>query len=304
MIGTMKIVVSGGSGFIGEPLVRHLLSRGHDVVVLTRNPAKVRAGRPLPWDGRTQGAWSGEVSAADAIINLAGESIGEGRWTDARKKQLVNSRLNATRALVDAIRNVPQTRRIFISASAVGFYGPRGDEELDENASKGRGFLADLSQRWEEEARGAEPFARTVIVRFGLVLGAGGGALGRMLLPFKLGVGGRLGGGDQWMPWVALHDLIRLVEFVLSRDEARGVYNVTAPSPVRNRDFTRSLARALRRTAIFPVPGVALRALFGDMADELLLSGQRAVPTRATSAGFRFEQESLDSVLTQIARNG
>ncbi|HEX6177389.1 MAG TPA: TIGR01777 family oxidoreductase, partial [Thermoanaerobaculia bacterium] len=230
--------------------------------------------------------------------------IGAGRWTAKRKQQLTDSRINATRALVDAIRGAPRHRRVFVSASAVGFYGPRGDEELDESASKGAGFLAGLSQRWEEEARAAEPFARTVIVRFGLVLGAGGGALQRMLLPFKLGVGGRLGSGDQWMSWVALGDLVRLVEFVLSHDETRGVYNVTAPSPVRNRDFTRSLARALRRPGLLPVPSFSLRVLFGEMADELLLTGQRVVPARAIAAGFRFEEASLDSVLTQIVRNG
>ena len=298
----MQIVVAGGSGFIGERLVRHLISDGHDVAVLTRNPAKLRAGRPLRWDGHTQGAWSAEAASAGAIINLAGESIGEGRWTAERKRQLIESRINATRALVEAMRSAPRHPRVFVSASAVGFYGPRGDEELDESASKGSGFLADLAARWEEEARAADNVARTVILRFGLVLGRDGGALQRMLLPFKLGFGGRLGGGEQWMSWVALGDLVRLVEFAVSSDSAHGVYNVTAPTPVRNRDFTRSLARAVRRPALLPVPQFALRAAFGEMADELLLTGQRVVPTRATSAGFRFEHESLDSVLKQIVR--
>lgn len=298
----MKIVIAGGSGFIGEPLVRHLLGRGHDIAVLSRDPSRVTAGRPLQWDGRTQGAWSAEAASADAVINLAGESVGEGRWTDARKRKLVDSRIDATRALVESIRTQPQRRRTFINASAVGFYGPRGDEELDESAARGTGFLADLTARWEGEARAAEPFARTLILRFGLVLGPGGGALGKMLLPFKLGVGGRLGSGEQWMPWVTLGDVLRLVEWVLMNDEARGVYNVTAPHPVRNREFTRALARALHRPAILPAPAFALRTALGEMADEILLSGQRAVPSRAVRSGFRFEDESLDTALKQILR--
>ena len=299
----MKIIVAGGSGFIGGPLVRHLIARGHDVVVLSRNPSKVRAGRGVQWDGRSQGGWSQDVATADAVINLAGENIGDGRWTDERKRLLVDSRINATRALVEAMRSTPDHRRVFLSASAVGFYGPRGDEELDETASRGTGFLADLTARWEEEARAAEPFARVVVLRFGLVLGPDGGALGRMLLPFKLGAGGRLGSGQQWMPWVTRGDLLRLVEWTLTRDDARGVYNVAAPAAVRNREFTKSLARALRRPAIFPVPAIALQTMFGEMANELLLSGQRVLPSRATRAGFRFEDQSIDTALTQIVRS-
>lgn len=300
----MNISVAGGSGFIGEALVRALLIKGHEVSVLTRSPSKVRAGRPVPWDAKSQGAWSVEVASADVVINLAGESIGGGRWTEARKRRLIESRIDSTRAIVEAMRSAPQNRRTLINASAVGYYGLRGDEELDENGSRGMGFLADLSARWEEEARAAETIARTVILRFGVVLGDGGGVLERMLLPFRLGLGGRIGSGNQWMSWVSRDDVVRMIEWAIARDDVRGVYNATAPQPVRNREFTRALARALKRPAFLPLPAFALKAALGKMADELLLHGQRVVPRRALDSGFRFEQHTIDAALQRALRVG
>src|SRR5690349_8074470 len=179
----MRIVVAGGSGFLGEPLVQQLLARGDDVAVLTRNPNHVRAGRAVPWDGRSQGAWSDEVANADVVINLAGENVGEGRWTDERKRRLVASRLDATGAIVEALKRQPSHTRTLINASAVGYYGNRGDEVLEESASPGGGFLADLVERWEAAARAAEPFARVVLLRFGVVFDRSGGALRKMMLP-------------------------------------------------------------------------------------------------------------------------
>lgn len=297
----MKIAIAGGSGFVGEPLVRRLVSRGDDVVVLSRSPAKVRAGRGVQWDGQSQGAWTADVASADVVVNLAGENIGDGRWTAERKRRLIDSRLNATRALVQAldgaIETEPTPRRAFINASAIGYYGLRGDESLTESASRGTGFLADLVARWEEEARHAEKAARLVILRFGVVLAGDGGALAKMLLPFKLGVGGRIGSGQQWMSWVSRDDVIRMIEWAIGRDSARGVYNVTSPEPVRNIDFTKALGQALHRPTLFPVPGFVLKAAFGEMAGEVLLGGQRVLPARATGEGFAFGDPSVEPAL-------
>lgn len=298
----MKIVIAGGSGFIGEPLVKRLVARGDDVAVLTRNPSHVQAGRALQWDARSQGAWSGEVAAADAVVNFAGENIGDGRWSEERKRRMVDSRLNATRALVEAMQRQPQRRRTLLSASAIGLYGDRKDEELDESSVRGAGFLADLVARWEEAARAAEPLARVVLLRFGVVLAKDGGALKKMLLPFRLGAGGPIGNGAQWMSWIDREDALRMVEWAIDDDSVRGVYNVTAPQPVRNRDFTRALARAVRRPAIVPAPAFGLRLAFGEMADEVLLAGQRVLPRRAEREGFRFSSPELAPVLAQLIR--
>ena len=299
----MKIVVAGGSGFIGEPLVRRFLAKGHDVAVLSRDPAKVKAGRGLAWDGKSQGGWSAEAAAADVVINLAGENVGDGRWTDARKQRLIASRLDSTRALVEAMRNAPPRARTYIAASAIGVYGDRGDEELDEIAPPGAGFLADLVKQWEAAAREAESLARLVIIRFGVVLAPDGGALSKLLLPFKLGAGGPIGNGRQWMSWVDRDDALGLVEWAVETGSARGVYNATAPHPATNRDFARTLAAALHRPAFLPTPAFALRLAFGkEMADEMLLGGQRVLPTRAREEGFNFEYPTLERSLAHQLR--
>ena len=292
----MKIVVAGGTGFIGEPLVQRLMARGHDVAVLTRNPANVRSGRAVPWSGVAS-----EVAGAEAVINLAGENVGAGRWTAERKRRIVDSRVGSTRELVEAMRGNPPQRRTFISASAVGYYGPRGDELLDESAPAGEGFLADVVRQWEEAARGAETIARVVLLRFGVVLAGDGGALQKMMLPFRLGVGGPIGSGRQWMSWVDREDVFRAMEWAIDRPEVRGVYNITAPNPVINRDFARALGRALRRPAVLKTPAFALRLIFGQMADEVLLSGQRVAPARATIEGFAFEYPTIDAALRHVS---
>jgi uncharacterized protein (TIGR01777 family) len=295
----MKIVVAGGTGFIGEPLVQRLVARGDAVSVLTRNPAKVHVGRGVAWDGKTQGAWSDAVAAADAVINLAGESIADGRWTAERKKRLVASRLDATNAVVTAMQREPSRRRAFVSASATGIYGNRQDEQLDEQSRPGSGFLAELTQQWEAAAREAEALARVVVIRIGIVLAREGGALGKMLLPFRLGAGGPMGSGAQWMSWVDRDDVLRLIEWTLDTDTARGVYNATAPEPVRNRDFAKALGKALHRPTVVSTPAFALRIAFGEMADEALLAGQRVLPQRALSEGFVFESRTLDTALAR-----
>jgi uncharacterized protein len=288
----MKIVVAGGSGFLGEPLVRRLLARGDDVAVLTRNVANVNAGRGVQWDARTAGPWTSEVAAADAVVNLAGENIGEGRWTESRKRSLIDSRLNATNAIVAA------RPRVLINASAIGYYGNRGDEMLDESSSRGSGFLAELVEKWENAARGAAPFARLVLPRLGVVLAREGGALAKMLLPFKLGAGGPIGNGRQWMSWVDRDDAVRFIEWAIDRGSARGAYNVTAPDPVRNREFAKALGSALHRPAFMPTPAFALKAAFGaEKAEEILLAGQRVIPVRAAAEGFTFERPTLSESL-------
>ncbi len=287
----MKIAVSGGTGFIGHALVQRLLQRGDDVFVLSRNPEKVRQGRGIAWSA------VGEVANADVVINLAGENVGGGRWTAARKQRVLESRLHATNALVDAMRGAPKKGRTFVSASAVGFYGPRGDETLDEVSSSGEGFLADVVRQWESAARRADDVGRLVIFRFGVVLGRDGGALKQMLLPFRFGAGGPIGSGTQWMSWVDRQDVIHAIEWAIDRPEVRGTYNITAPEPVRNRDFARALGRAMHRPSFLPTPGFALRLVFGDMAGEMLLSGQRVVPSRALREGFTFRYPTLESSL-------
>jgi uncharacterized protein len=291
----VKIVVAGGTGFIGEPLVRRLTARGDDVAVLTRDRTKVRAGRAVRWSGAGE-----EVARADVVINLAGENVGGGRWTLERKRRIVDSRVGSTRELVEAMGGNPQRRWTFISVSAVGYYGPRGDELLDENAPAGEGFLADVVRQWEAAAREAENIARVVILRFGVVLAGDGGALQKMMLPFRLGAGGPIGGGGQWMSWVDREDVLRAIEWAIDRAEVRGIYNITAPNPVTNREFAGALGRALRRPAFMPAPAFALRAIFGQMADEMLLSGQRVAPARATIEGFVFAYPTIDAALRHV----
>lgn len=295
----MKVVVAGGSGFLGEPIVQRLLTRGDDVAVLTRNPTHVRAGRALQWDARTQGAWSDEAASADVVINLAGENIGEARWTEERKKRMVGSRLDATAAIVESLRRDPTRARTLINASAVGFYGDRGDEVLDESSSRGNGFLAELVERWETAARHAESLSRLIIIRFGVVLDADGGALKKMMIPFKLGVGGPVGNGMQWLSWIDREDAVRIVEWAIDRNTARGTYNATSPQPVRNREFARALGHALHRPSVMPTPAMALRLVFGQMAEEVLLAGQRVVPRRAEAEGFAFDTPAVDAALAK-----
>ena len=293
-----RIVVAGGSGFIGEPLVRRLLARGDDVAVLTRNPSNVRAGRALVWNPPAERSWMDDVANADVVINLAGENVGGGRWTAERRKRIMESRVAATGALVSALSRKPSQPRTLISASASGWYGDRGDESLDETSAPGSGFLAEVTKRWEELAHGADRFARVVILRFGIVLAKDGGALAKLLLPFRLGAGGPMGSGRQWMPWVDRDDILRMIEWSIDRDAARGTYNVTAPNPTRNRDFAKTLGRVLHRPAFIPTPAFALRlALGSEMADEMLLGGQRVFPKRAAEEGFEFAYPELEAAL-------
>lgn len=292
----MHIVVSGGSGFLGRALDQVLTSRGHRVSVLTR---RARADRPddIVWTPNgDSGPWAHALTGADVVVNLAGESMADARWTAARKAALLDSRLKATTSLVKAVQQVANGPRVFVSASGVGYYGPRGDEPIREDTPAGHDFVATMAAAWEAAAAPAGQVGRLVLLRTGLVLGREG-ALAKMRLPFSLGVGGRLGSGRQWMPWIHVDDWAALTATLVTDPQASGAFNLTAPQPATNADFTRALGRALHRPAVIPVPGFALRLALGEMAD-LLLTGQRAVPAKALALGYTFRFPALDDALS------
>lgn len=297
----MRVLVSGAGGLVGSALCPALAAAGHDVVALVRHSA--RNERELQWEFRDAGpaVFGGGGHAApdfDAIIHLAGERIDQ-RWTPASKRRILESRVNGTRALAEAVAERAQRTPhppALICASAVGFYGDTGSALADDDTTpQGSGFLAEVVAAWERAAGPArEAGARVVHLRLGVVLAAHGGALARMLLPFKLGLGGRLGSGKQWLSWITLNDAVRGFVHALESETLAGSVNLTSPSPVTNAEFTRTLARALHRPSLFPVPALALKALFGDMAEETLLVGQRAVPSTLSQTGFVFEATALE----------
>ncbi len=295
----MRILVTGGSGFIGSALCPHLRAQGHDVVVLTRNvPATARRMPEVRAIGRLQ-----DADDIDAVINLAGESLTGGRWTARRKQAMRDSRLGTTRALLGWIAASAYRPRVLVSGSAVGYYGPRDDDApLDESAPPGNDFGATLCRDWEEEAQAAAALGvRVAIVRPGIVLDDDGGALAKMLPAFRLGAGGAMGDGRQWMSWITRADLVRMIAWLLARDDAQGAYNATAPAPVRNREFADTLAATLHLPARLDMPAPALRLLFGEMAG-ILLTGQRVVPVRAQAEGFAFDHPTLAQALRAILR--
>ena len=296
----MNIVLSGASGFIGRRLLKVLATAGHSVRVMSRH-----AGTNLPsgvrlsiWDPMKGPPPRDSLADADAVIHLAGEPVAQ-RWTPEAKRRIRESRVTGTRYLVEALSNLPRRPSVLVSASAVGFYGSRGDEVLDESSSPGRGYLSEVSIAWEKQAQAAQALGiRVAVIRIGVALDARGGALARMLPPFRLGVGGRLGSGRQWMSWIHLGDLAELFRFAVETTVA-GVLNGVAPYPVTNREFTRELAKALHRPAIFPVPAFALMALFGEMGG-ILIGGQKVAPRRVEAAGFRFRFPQLGPALADL----
>jgi len=302
----MKIVVTGATGFVGRPVVALLLEHGHEVVAWTRDPERARASLPAlcateRWDPHV--ATRPELlRGVDAVVHLAGESVAGSRWTEARKREIRSSRVDGSRALVDAIAALPDGERpsALISASAIGVYGDRGDELLDESSTPGSGFLADVCREWEAEvARAAGLGVRTVSVRVGVVLGKDGGALQAMLPPFRLGAGGRVGAGTQWMSWIHLDDLVALFVHAVETADVSGIVNGVAPEPATNAAFTRELGRALGRPTILPVPAVALRLLLGEMA-AILLASQRVTPARTLASGFSFRFPALGPALDDL----
>ena len=296
----MTVVLAGGSGFLGGKLRAQLDRDGHRVVNLTRSPRPDRNG-DVPWQPNgSAGQLAAHLDGADAVVNLAGENIAGTFWSEGRKAQLRNSRVLATRTLVRAIAACERPPKALISGSAVGYYGAHGDETVTERTPPGTDFLARLCVDWEQEARaGASAKTRLVIVRSGVVLGADGGALKKMILPFKLGLGATLGSGNQYMPWIHVDDWVSMIGWLIEADRAIGAFNASAPTPVTNRDFTRTLGRVLRRPAVFHAPAFVLKIGLGELAN-MLLTGQRVLPAAAEEMGFRFAYRELDPALRSL----
>jgi uncharacterized protein (TIGR01777 family) len=293
----MKIVVAGASGLVGTALVAALQRDGHVVHRLVRRAAKTAD--EITWDPARGEIDRRRIDGVDAVVNLAGENLGAGRWTEARRGRIFRSRIDATRTLVAAMLGVATRPTVFLSASAVGFYGDRGDDVVTESSGPGRGFLPEVCQAWEGAAQRAEEAGvRTVRLRFGVVLAAEGGALAKMLPLFRLGLGGPLGSGRQWMSWISLEDAVGAIRHALRDERVRGPVNVVAPGPVKNADFTRELARAVRRPAFLPAPAWALRFVLGKgMADEALLGSTRAEPRVLERTGYAFRHPTLAAAL-------
>jgi uncharacterized protein len=298
---TLHVAVSGAGGLIGSALVRRLTREGHRVAPLVRRtPTKGEIG----WDPQGGRLDARDLQGIDAIVHLAGENIGV-RWTPARKARILESRVTGTRLLSETAARMPVPPRVMVSASAVGIYGSRGDEILTEESPPGpaHDFLVSTGLQWEACADAARMAGiRVVHPRFGLVLSGRGGALGRMLLPFRLGIGGRLGPGSQWMSWISIDDAVRALFFLMVNEAATGPVNVTSPAPVRNREFTRTLGRVLARPTVLPVPSFGLRLMFGEMADATLLASTRVLPQRLLGLGFQFQHPALEPALRDVLR--
>lgn len=295
----MKVLITGGSGFIGQELCADLVRDGHVPLVVSRSPEKAASQLPESAIVRARaGDFASELP--DAIVNLAGEPIAEGRWTERKKQALVESRVEISREVVDLCRTMDPAPRVLVSASAVGYYGDQGAHDVTEQTTPHDEFAHQLCKRWEAEARQAEDHGvRVAIVRIGLVLDAGGGMLAKTTPVFKLGLGGKLGDGKQYMPWIHRKDMVGAIRFLIEREDLSGAFNASAPNPVTNAEFTRLLGRVLHRPAVLPAPAAALKLAFGEMS-RLLLTGARMRPVRLEEAGYEFKFRDLESALTDI----
>jgi len=298
----MKILISGASGLVGKHLIPTLIAKGHEVHRLVRK--KPNAADEIRWDAE-KGFSIGEqpkLENFDAVVHLAGDNVASENWSDEKKRKIKESRTVGTRVLVDALKNLRNPPKHFISASAIGFYGNRGGEILDETSAQGTGFLPEVCAAWEDEITKAEAFARVVYLRIGVVLAKDGGALEKMLTPFKFGVGGTIGSGKQFMSWIALDDLVKMIHFVLENENTRGAFNAVAPNPVNNEEFTKTLGKVLSRPTFLPVPEFAIKTLFGEMGETLILEGARVVPRKLQDAGFEFEFPNLEAAMRHVLK--
>jgi uncharacterized protein (TIGR01777 family) len=299
----MKIIISGASGLVGHELITAFRAEGHQVLRLVRSRDSYSPDT-IAWDPTSAQIDVPALEGADAVINLNGASIAGGRWTASRRAVLRSSRVDSTRVLVDSLRRLDHKPTVFLSSSAVGYYGSRGDEILTETTGPGDDFLSLLARDWEMEAnRAAVLGIRTVILRFGVILAIEGGALPRMLRPFRFGFGGRLGNGRQWLPWITMNDVVRIVSFILTDSKINGPVNLVAPAPVQNAEFARIVGKILHRPAVVPAPAFALRLALGEMADSLLVASQRAYPEKLLRAGYSFQFGELESALRALLQS-
>lgn len=298
----MRILISGSHGLVGEALIRALETGGHDIYRLVRHAPNSES--EIEWSPDRYSIAISRIEGFDAVYHLAGESIASGRWNDEKKKKIRESRTKGTKLLSDALANLAQPPKTLISASAIGYYGDRGDELLSETSPPGKDFLADVCVEWEKATEHAqEKGVRVVNTRFGIILDKEGGALAKMLPPFRMGIGGRIGDGKQWMSWIALDDVIGALQFALTNDGLSGPVNFVAPNPVTNAEFTKALGRALSRPTFFPIPEFGVRLAFGEMADALLLSSQRVEPAKLAVSTYQFAYSNLESALRSVLAN-
>lgn len=300
----MKIIVTGGTGLIGRTLAEQMAGEGHDVIVLSRNPDSAQGFsqgvRLVEWDARTPQGWSQWVDGADAIVNLAGAGLADWLWTTSRKQVLLDSRVSAGEAVSKAVALAERKPKVVIQASAIGYYGPQGDEPIQEDHASGDDFLAELCQKWEASSRSVEDYGvRRAVIRTGLVLSQKGGVLPRLLLPIRFFVGGPLGSGKQYYSWIHLQDEIRAIRFLIENETVGGAFNLTAPNPLPNAEFMRTVAQAFGRPSWLPVPEFAMRLLIGDMAT-VIVDGQRTVPAHLEQAGFSFKYPTLEDALQEM----
>lgn len=295
----MRIAISGTSGLVGSLLKRKAEARGHTCLPLVRSRKSKQPG--IYWNWREGAVEAHELEGVDCLVHLAGESIASGRWTEARKRSIKQSRIAGTRLLVDALADIENPPSTFLCASAIGFYGSRGSEVLDESSREGQGYLAEVCTAWENTANTAAAAGiRTVNLRIGMVLDPAGGALAKMLLPFKLGLGGRVGSGEQYISWITNEDLTDAIFHIIGDENLSGPVNMTAPHPVTNAEFTKSLGRALSRPTLLPLPAAAVRLLFGEMGEELLLISSRVRPAKLEQENFTFSHPTIDEAFRAL----
>jgi uncharacterized protein (TIGR01777 family) len=301
-----RVIITGATGFIGKALCSRLLKEGYEVIALSRSKEKGEKilgteVKVVQWDGRSFQGWLDYANGAYAVVNLAGENIGAGRWTPKRKKAILQSRLDAGRAVVEAVNSVEKKPAVIIQASAIGYYGNRGDEIVDESSMPGEGFLVDVVKQWEDSTKEVEPQKiRRVVIRSSVVLGKDGGVFLRLAKPFRLFVGGHLGSGKQWFSWIHLEDEVNAILFLIQREDLKGVFNLSAPHQMIQKDFSHILGKIMKRPSWFPVPGFVLRTIFGKMAKETLLSGQRVSPKQLLDGGFRFLYPEAELAIEEI----